>query len=41
LKGRYQSFTQADLTNLRKAGYSDEFKTVAEGTAEYLEWLNN
>jgi ADP-L-glycero-D-manno-heptose 6-epimerase len=41
LKGRYQSFTQADLTNLRKAGYSDEFKTVAEGTTAYLEWLNS
>ena len=29
LKGRYQAFTQADLTNLRKAGYSAPFKTVA------------
>lgn len=40
LKGHYQSFTQADLTNLREAGYDGEFKTVAEGTKEYLEWLN-
>ena len=40
LKGHYQSFTQADLTNLREAGYDGEFKTVAEGTKEYLDWLN-
>ncbi|MDA7747225.1 ADP-glyceromanno-heptose 6-epimerase [Psychromonas sp.] len=40
LKGRYQSFTEADLTNLRAAGYDDSFKTVAEGTAEYMNWLN-
>ncbi|MSP53744.1 MAG: ADP-glyceromanno-heptose 6-epimerase [Gammaproteobacteria bacterium] len=40
LKGHYQSFTQADLTNLREAGYEGEFKTVAEGTKEYLDWLN-
>ena len=40
LKGRYQAFTQADLTNLRKAGYSAPFKTVAEGVALYMQWLN-
>ncbi|QIM67737.1 ADP-glyceromanno-heptose 6-epimerase [Mannheimia granulomatis] len=40
LKSRYQTFTQADLTNLRAAGYKDTFKTVAQGTAEYMEWLN-
>ncbi|MFT6926334.1 MAG: ADP-L-glycero-D-manno-heptose 6-epimerase [Psychromonas sp.] len=40
LKGRYQSFTEADLTNLRAAGYKEVFKTVAQGTAEYMVWLN-
>lgn len=40
LKGRYQAFTQADLTNLRAAGYDKSFKTVAEGVAGYMEWLN-
>ncbi|WP_026958177.1 ADP-glyceromanno-heptose 6-epimerase [Aliagarivorans taiwanensis] len=40
LKGCYQSFTQADLGKLRDAGYSDEFKSVAEGVAEYMSWLN-
>lgn len=40
LKGRYQAYTQADLTNLRAAGYDKPFKTVAEGVAEYMAWLN-
>ncbi|MWN05443.1 ADP-glyceromanno-heptose 6-epimerase [Gilliamella sp. Pas-s95] len=40
LKGRYQSYTQADLTKFRQTTCSIEFKTVAEGTAEYMKWLN-
>ena len=40
LKGHYQSFTQADITALREAGYEEEFKTVTEGTKHYLDWLN-
>ncbi|KMK50622.1 ADP-L-glycero-D-manno-heptose-6-epimerase [[Actinobacillus] muris] len=40
LKSRYQTFTQADLTKLREAGYQDPFKTVAEGTKAYMAWLN-
>ncbi|MEH0873210.1 ADP-glyceromanno-heptose 6-epimerase, partial [Pectobacterium cacticida] len=40
LKGRYQAYTQADLTKLRAAGYDKPFKTVAEGVAEYMAWLN-
>lgn len=40
LKGRYQSFTQADLTKLRTVGYPHEFKTVAQGVGEYMAWLN-
>jgi ADP-L-glycero-D-manno-heptose 6-epimerase len=39
LRGRYQSFTQADISSLRAAGYSAPFKTVAEGVKEYLDWL--
>jgi ADP-L-glycero-D-manno-heptose 6-epimerase len=31
LKGAYQSFTQADLSNLREAGYSKEFMNVQQG----------
>jgi ADP-L-glycero-D-manno-heptose 6-epimerase len=40
LKGRYQSFTQADLTKLRATGCDVKFRTVAEGVAEYMAWLN-
>lgn len=41
LKGHYQSFTQADLTNLRATGCDIEFKTVAQGVSEYLQWLSS
>lgn len=37
LKGRYQSHTQADLTQLRAAGYQAEFKTVAQGVQAYIQ----
>ena len=40
LKGRYQSFTQADINALRQAGYAEPFKTVEEGVQSYLDWLN-
>lgn len=40
LKGHYQSFTEADITALRKAGYSAPFKTLSEGIPAYLEWLS-
>ncbi len=40
LKGRYQDYTKADLTKLRAAGYDKPFKTVAEGVADYMAWLN-
>ncbi len=39
LKGKYQSFTQANLGHLRAAGYSDEFATVEQGVARYVEHL--
>ncbi len=40
LKGRYQSYTRADISRLREAGYDREFRTVAEGVRDYLERLN-
>lgn len=40
LRSRYQEYTQADLTKLRATGYSESFKTVAEGVREYMQWLN-
>lgn len=39
LKGKYQSFTQADPTLLRTAGYDGRFATVEEGVADYVAWL--
>ena len=36
LKGKYQSFTDANLANLRSAGYTDNFLTVEEGVARYI-----
>lgn len=40
LKGRYQSYTRADISKLRDSGCDVEFKTVAQGVKAYLEWLN-
>ena len=39
LKGKYQAFTQADLTRLREAGYMAPMATVEEGVGQYVEWL--
>lgn len=39
LKGRYQSFTQADMRALRTAGYQQAFTDVATGVTTYLTWL--
>ncbi len=40
LKGAYQSYTQADISGLRQAGYEKEFLNVKQGVARYLDWLN-
>ena len=39
LKGKYQSFTQADLAKLRAAAYDAPFASVEEGVADYVRWL--
>src|SRR5690606_11212193 len=39
LKGRYQSHTQADLTQLRAAGYEHAFRDVQTGVSEYVQAL--
>lgn len=41
LKGCYQSFTEANLEYLREAGCDHRFKTVEQGVALYMEWLNS
>ena len=40
LRGKYQSFTQADLSKLRGAGYASEFATVEQGVAQYVDFLD-
>ncbi|HSN18586.1 MAG TPA: ADP-glyceromanno-heptose 6-epimerase [Gammaproteobacteria bacterium] len=40
LKGRYQSFTEADLTHLRSTGCDHQFMTVEQGVEKYMAWLN-
>jgi len=37
LVGKYQSFTQADLTALRAAGYAEPFLSVEQGVTRYVE----
>ncbi len=40
LKGKYQSYTQADLSALRHAGCDHVFADVAQGVGRYLKWLS-
>ncbi|MGD8313049.1 MAG: ADP-glyceromanno-heptose 6-epimerase [Gammaproteobacteria bacterium] len=40
LKGRYQSFTEADISALRGLGYDRPFRPVEEGVPLYLDWLH-
>lgn len=39
LIGRYQSYTQADMTALREQGYEAPFMSVEQGVAQYMNWL--
>jgi len=39
LVGKYQSFTQADLTRLRATGCDHRFADVAHGVQAYVNWL--
>ncbi len=36
LRGKYQSYTEADLGRLRGAGYGGDFATVEQGVARYV-----
>ena len=40
LKGKYQSYTCADISLLREAGYDVPMATVEEGVSQYIEWLH-
>lgn len=39
LRDHYQSFTEANITALRQAGYKEEFKSVEQGVKLYLDWM--
>ncbi len=39
LRGKYQAYTQADVTRLRAAGFRDPMTSVEHGTAAYVRWL--
>ncbi|MEP7061672.1 MAG: ADP-glyceromanno-heptose 6-epimerase [Betaproteobacteria bacterium] len=39
LEGRYQSFTEADVSRLRAAGYTAPMLRVDDGVRRYVEWL--
>ena len=40
LSGKYQSYTQADLSALRAAGCDHAFVDVQTGVADYMQWLS-
>ena len=40
LRGRYQSFTEADLDALRESGFDGRFRSVEDGVRDYLDRLN-
>lgn len=41
LKGKYQSYTQADITQLRQIGYDQPFADVGQGVSDYVARLLN
>ena len=41
LRSRYQYFTQADMTKLRKAGYTKSFTTLELAVKDYVGYLKN
>jgi ADP-L-glycero-D-manno-heptose 6-epimerase len=39
LVGKYQCYTQADMTRLRAVGCDHAFADVATGVRDYMRWL--
>jgi ADP-L-glycero-D-manno-heptose 6-epimerase len=39
LRGKYQSYTQADIVALRGSGYAEPFLSVEQGVAKYVELM--
>ncbi len=40
LRGKYQSFTEADISALRDSGYADAFLSVEEGVGRYIQRMS-
>lgn len=36
LRGKYQYYTQADITKLRSVGYEKEFSSLTAGAIDYV-----
>ena len=41
LKEQYQSYTQADMSNLINSGYDNDFLSLEEGIERYVKWLES
>ena len=41
LSGKYQSFTEADLKELRALGYADEMTSLEVGVRHYVHYLQD
>jgi len=41
LRSRYQYFTQADMTRLRKAGYHKPFTSLEDAVRDYVAYLKD
>ena len=41
LHGKYQEFTEAGLSNLRSAGFTEEFMSLEEGVQQYYQQLSD
>jgi len=39
LRGKYQCYTQADLSSLRSTGCTHQFADVQTGVTSYIHWL--
>ncbi|QEK12887.1 ADP-glyceromanno-heptose 6-epimerase [Crassaminicella thermophila] len=39
LEGKYQYYTKADITKLRKIGYSNSFTSLEQGISDYISYL--
>ena len=41
LRGRYQSYTEANISSLHELGYDQPFKAVEQGVPLYMDWLKS